>query len=265
MKLRRSRVNRFATLLLVHAMNWNGKVNRRIHPACEMLGYIRRNETEERAREIYFESAEGLIENVLRFLESQGSDPSDKTILDFACGYGRFARYFVQSFKSVTVSDVDPEMLGFCGREFGTTGFLSSVTDASVLERHGQTYDVVFCFSLFTHLNPEVWAQWFERLFGLVANGGYLLISTHSYTLFEKLGVVSAEEAARQGEFVFYSGNETQGRLDPSIYGSLAINRPFVDRIIAGLKDIRLVKHYEMGEFDPYHDVYIFQRTANVP
>jgi len=239
-------------------------ISRRIHPACEMYKYIRTVEKpEQRAIDLYFQNAEYLINNLLRFFAEEQVDPAQTTILDFASGYGRFARYLVKLFREVTVSDVEQEMLDFCRNEFGVQAFLSSTKDPTILEKRSERYDVVFCFSLFTHLNEVVWRAWFEKLFTLVADRGYLIISTHGYKLFERLNTVPPGSADRQPEVLFLRTNETLGRLDPSMYGSLVVKDEFVRRAIFGIDDIRIVKKYEIGEFDLYHDIYIFQKNTD--
>lgn len=237
-------------------------ISRSIHPACEMYKYIRTVEKEEqRAIDLYFQTTEFVVGNLLRFFAAEQVDPAEKTILDFASGYGRFTRYFVKLFREVTVSDLEPPMLDFCRKEFDVQGFRSSARDPGVIERRSEKYDVVFCFSLFTHLNDRVWADWLEKLFALVANRGHLIISTHGYKLFEKLNIVPPGSESQQPEFLFLRGNETAGRLDPSVYGSLVVKDEFVRRAIRKINDIRVVEHYEMGEFDLYHDIYIFQNN----
>lgn len=133
-------------------------ISRSIHPACEMYKYIRTVEPQEqRATELYFQTTEFTVGNLLRFFAEEQVDPAEKTILDFASGYGRFTRYFVKLFREVTVSDVEQGMLGFCRNEFDVQSFRSLAKDPSVIERRSEKYDVVFCFSLFTHLNDRVW------------------------------------------------------------------------------------------------------------
>lgn len=240
-----------------------GDISRSIHPDCEMLKYIRTVEKEEqRAIDLYFQTTEFTVDSLLRFLAEEQVDPAEKTILDFASGYGRFTRYFVKLFREVTVSDIETSMLDFCRREFDVQSFRSSAQAPGVIEKRSEKYDVVFCFSLFTHLNDRVWADWLAKLFALVANRGFLIISTHGYELFEKLNIVPPGSADRQPEFLFLQGNETAGRLDPSYYGSFVVKDEFVQRAIRQIKDIQFIKHYEMGEFDLYHDIYIFQNNA---
>jgi SAM-dependent methyltransferase len=219
-------------------------------------------ETEEHAIGYYFYSAEFLLSNLLKLLQELGVDPGQESILDFACGYGRFTRYFTSKFKLVVASDLDQEMLSFNSSQFGCATFLSAL-DCEMVKVHRNKYGIVFCFSLFTHLNQDIWGVWFRVLFDLVEKGGLFIISAHSYKLFKALNHIQAVTLyERAGEnFVFWADNETGGRLDPNYYGCNIIDTTFITEQCRALNNISLVKHYEMGEFDLYHDIYVFQKV----
>ncbi len=157
------------------------RVNRTIDPRCEMYRFAAQTSGEQEAQNYYFHSANYLAERLLAVVEKAAIRAEDAALLDFAAGYGRFTRFFVHSFASVTTSDLDPEMMRFCGREFGTAGFASS-TDPAVIAPTA-AYDVVFCFSLFTHLPERLWRKWLAVLWGFVRPGGILVFSTRSPAL----------------------------------------------------------------------------------
>jgi SAM-dependent methyltransferase len=238
-------------------------INRSVHPACEMHRYLKDKESEARATEIYFRYAEFLVYKLARFSDEQGMRTREKTLLDFACGYGRFARYFANLFKEVTVSDLEPEMLDFCRKEFGTMAFLSS-NSANVVGNYQARYDVVFCFSLFTHLNEQQWREWFKALFNLVAKQGYLIISTQGHELMAKLNIPPGPENTKAPGFFFSADNETDGRLDPTTYGITVLRDSYVRNVASTIAGMRVVKHYKMGTFDLYHDIYVFQKTMEL-
>ncbi len=234
--------------------------SRVIHPKCEMNKYARQMlQSDEQATEYYFQSAEFLICNLVKYFEEEAVDSKNMTILDFASGYGRFTRYFVRLFKQVTVADLEPEMLDFCKNEFGADGFLSSAKNTLAIEEHSRRYDVVFCFSLFTHLRQDFWKDWFEKLYSLVAPNGYFIISTQGYKLFAKVDPTRFGSPEQQKEkFLYLSGNETNGRLDAQVYGTSVVKEEFVLQVASRVKNIRLKRKFEMGEFDQYHDIFIF-------
>jgi 2-polyprenyl-3-methyl-5-hydroxy-6-metoxy-1,4-benzoquinol methylase len=250
---------RYVSALREPRPEYLANINRSIHPACEMHRYLKDKESEV-ATEIYFRYAEFLVYNLARFSDEQGLRTREKTLLDFACGYGRFARYFVNLFKEVTVSDVEPEMLNFCWKEFGTAGFLSSHS-ANFVGSYQARYDVVFCFSLFTHLNEQPWREWLQALFNLVAKHGYLIISTQGHELMARLNIPAGPENRHSPGFFFNADNETDGRLDPATYGITVLGDSYVRKVASTIAGMRVVKHYKMGTFDLYHDIYVFQKT----
>jgi hypothetical protein len=86
----------------------------------------------------------------LQYLLSAGVDPQLLDFLDFAAGYGRVTRWLVSAYGTVTVAEIEQDMIDFHTREFGVQEFVSS-TDPRMLFLHDQDYDI-FVFSLFTHL-----------------------------------------------------------------------------------------------------------------
>src|ERR1700732_4371199 len=132
-------------------------VNLVISPTDEMFLHIRNESpSEEAARTYYFDTGKELATALLQHVLSVGLDPQHLEVLDFATGYGRVSRWLVPAFGTVTVADLDQEMVDFQQREFGVQGFLSS-RDPTILSSHEQSYDIIFVFSLFTHLPDATW------------------------------------------------------------------------------------------------------------
>jgi SAM-dependent methyltransferase len=160
-------------------------VARAIDPRCEMYAFAVRSSGEEQAQRYYFHSAEFLVERLMRVIEGGGRDPADLALLDFAGGYGRFTRFFVPLFRRVAMADLDPGMIEFCRRELGAKAFLSSTDPAAIEAR--PDYDVVFVFSLFTHLPESSWKRWLQLLWNFVAPGGFFVFSTRSPALGQRM------------------------------------------------------------------------------
>jgi len=161
------------------------RVRREIHPRCEMFAFAARGSGEQAARNYYFHSAHFLVERLLARLAREGRRAEDLSILDFASGYGRFARFFAALFRRVTVADIDAEMIEFNRRTFGVDGFLSPSVASSL--QPTPDYDVVFAFSLFTHLAEEPWQAWLRALWGFVRPQGLLVFSARTPRLGERL------------------------------------------------------------------------------
>lgn len=232
------------------------KIDRTISPKCEMFEFGKQNlnNDNENATNYYFYSADFLVNNLKKFFTDEGISTENKTILDFAAGYGRISRFFKPIFKEVTCSDLDQSMLDFNKENLGIDGFKSEV---NIEEKFNveKKFDVVFCFSLFTHFNPNIWEKWFMKVFDLVEEGGYFIMSTRGPELVEKILGKKMEE-----DMTFAQVNETKGRLDPSYYGSISVSPKFVEEKTLTLKNISLLKYYSMAKCDLFQDVYIFQK-----
>jgi len=195
-----------------------GKVQRAIHPKCEMYSFARTRHDEESAFNYYFYSADYLIQRLLATLSRLGVDPAELSLLDFACGYGRMARFFVHIFKEVVVSDLEQEMLDFNREHFGVEGFLSAVDPEEISSLAGRRFGVVFCFSLMTHLPPGLWSRWLRTLFEQVEDNGYLIFSTRSAELAELIGGGSsvAVVGGKQESLLRLTPERDEGTLEVS-------------------------------------------------
>lgn len=236
----------------------DAEVVRSVSPRDEMFNYVRTRMPDVGSTEsYYFSTGRELAIHLATYLSEQGLDCRNLTLLDFAAGYGRVTRWLSQLFGSVTMSDLEQDMVDFQKREFGVEGFVSGANPAQVAE-HARKYDVVFVFSLFTHLPENTWNDWLRSLAGLVRPGGHLVFSTHSYELFALLNPARfGDPTTWTDDFLFWHTNETQGRLDTAQYGCNIVKENFVIRAVDTLPGYRVQRRFKMGEFDRYHDINI--------
>ena len=227
------------------------------------LHHFSKIQDETKAKNYYFSSGQNVATNLVAYLRTETNiEPSQSSILDFAAGYGRVTRWLVQDFNSVTVSELEQDMIDFHKTWFGVDGFLSG-THPQSLRNHPEKYSVIWVFSLFTHLPEETWSNWLEALTGLLAKDGYIFFSCHSYELFEKINPARVRNREdKPEEFVFWESNETKGRISTDIYGLNIVTKNFVDKTIKGIPNLELAKHFKMGEFDRYHDIYVGRRCS---
>ena len=107
--------------------------------------------------------------------------PKDiRTILDLPCGYGRVLR-FIRAFfpeAEITASEIDENALVFCGACFGVHT-LRSEEDFTRIHKVRQ-YDLIWCGSLFTHLDQDRAKDLLSFLYhSLNDKGGVLVFTTH--------------------------------------------------------------------------------------
>ena len=239
------------------------EVNRAISPRDEMLIYARGQLPScEASRTYYFDTGKELATGLLQYLLSLGLDPEQLSILDFAAGYGRVTRWLVPTYGMVIVADLEQAMIDFHGRAFGVQGFVSC-TDPQVLLSHKKDYDIIFVFSLFTHLPQSTWRTWLGALAGRIKPGGHLIFSTHSYELMAQLNPAQfGDPGTWVEEFLFWEINETNGRLETSAFGCNVVKQSYVLSAVNELQDLEFVRHYKGGEFDRYHDIYVTRKNS---
>lgn len=231
-----------------------------IHPEDEMYktGEIIFSGDKEKAIEYYFSSGKFVADKLASFIRAEGLEPNDMSVLDFACGYGRITRHLVDNFADVCVADLEFEMLRFQKEHLSVEGFLSNVDINRVLWPR-RTFDVVFSFSLFTHLNPNIWEEWFWSVLECVKPGGYFIFSTRGVDFAMR---TTNDDITEQTVQHFKEKNETNGRLDPKIYGMITLAKEFVDDVISASADkVERVEYFKGGDFDQYQDMHVLKRV----
>jgi SAM-dependent methyltransferase len=233
------------------------RVSREVHPRDEMFHVAKLQMPEVGKAFHYYFFTGGLVATRTRdYLVKQGVDPGQSSLLDFGCGYGRITRYFALVFREVVCSDLEPAMIAFAKEQFGVDGFVSAV-DLAGVAFPPQRFDVVFSFSLFTHLNPEIWPAWFWALSERVRPGGHLLLTTRSPEFARRKGETFAEGERIQ----FRAKNETGTRLDARIYGQTTASRDWVESVAAQRPgELEYLDHFPSGSFDLYQDMHVFRR-----
>jgi SAM-dependent methyltransferase len=124
-------------------------------------------------------------------------------ILDFGCGCGRMLRHWVELPRTrVFGCDIDPRMVRWCDENlpFAEVG-LNELEPP--LRYANSTFDLVYAFSVFTHLDVELQHAWMQESLRVLRPNGLLLISTlgEHYLSLRRL-TDSEEQAFRNGEVV---------------------------------------------------------------
>ena len=109
----------------------------------------------ERNAFVYMKSGHEVIRSVQNILDTLGRPARDvRSILDFACGYGRVTRFLKHAFPHarVTCSDILEEAVTFASRKFRVKRKASTTRpEAFVLRKR---FDLILVSSLFSHLPP---------------------------------------------------------------------------------------------------------------
>lgn len=101
-------------------------------------------------------------------------------ILDFGCGCGRVTRHWSELAGRVRVhgSDLNPRLVAWCRANLTFADFETNAL-APPLPFNKEGFDLVYAFSVFTHLPESLQRTWIEELHRVLTPGGLLVISTH--------------------------------------------------------------------------------------
>jgi SAM-dependent methyltransferase len=138
------------------------------------------------APQIYFEAGRDAL-RISRLAMLAARLEKVESVLDFACGGGRALRYFKAAFPDAELTAVDilPHQVEFCSRVFGANGIVSK-GDPDELGLEGP-FDLIWCGSLLTHQDREMWAKSLGLFERVVSPGGVVLFTAYGRYVAELL------------------------------------------------------------------------------
>jgi SAM-dependent methyltransferase len=91
-------------------------------------------------------------------------------------------RFFLRevSARNLHGVDVDPEMVALCRDLYGPLARFDTVPPRPPAPALWERYDVIYLYSVFSHLSQEVHLAWVEEFARRLAPGGLLLATTQS-------------------------------------------------------------------------------------
>jgi SAM-dependent methyltransferase len=203
--------------------------NRCVSPRDEMLLFEAArspNGTPDEALLRYFRSGDLMMHEYRRVVEPLfGGFGEVESLLEFACGYGRFTRFLVQEMprERIVVSDILTDALRFQREQFLVTAVASAENPDDY--REPRRFQLVLVSSLFSHLPATTFGRWLGRLYDRLADDGVLIFSVHDHAAYP--GDVRLDERG----FAFFATSES-ATLDAAQYGTAVVNERFVAEAI---------------------------------
>jgi SAM-dependent methyltransferase len=194
-----------------------------------------------------------LIRDVLQ--ESGSSIEEMDAMLDWGCGCGRVMRHWSDLQRTrVLGCDINPKMVDWCNEHLPFVD--AAVNNLSPpLPYDDSTFDLLYAFSVMTHLSEDLQHAWMQDCRRVLKPGGYLLFSTLG-EYFVSRNRLTAEERRS------FAGGNLVVLYETSAGTSLcsAYHPPeYVGRELAGDLD---VVTFRAAADDGRHDIHLFRKPA---
>jgi SAM-dependent methyltransferase len=154
--------------------------------------------------DFFLRSGQHNADLIRELLRAQGTSVDAlQSLLDWGCGCGRVMRHWAGlQDTQVYGCDIDPRMVAWCDEHLAFAQ--TAVTELSPpLPYADARFELVYAFSVMTHLSEDLQGEWMRELLRVLAPGGYLLFSTLGEYYASRNRLTAAEqEAFTQGRLV---------------------------------------------------------------
>jgi SAM-dependent methyltransferase len=196
---------------------------------------------------------------LIRSLVQEAGSPVDKldAILDWGCGCGRVLRHWSDLPQTAVFGcDIDRRMVDWCNEHLPFVEVTLNELSPP-LPYEGSTFDLVYAFSVMTHLSEELQHVWIEECRRVLRPGGFLLFSTlgEYYASRNRLTESERESFAAGNLVVLYetsAGTSLCSAYHPPAY---------VQRELAGELDYLTLRP---AADDGRHDLHLLRKAGAV-
>lgn len=175
-----------------------------------------------------------------------------RAILDFGCGWGRIIRFFLRDLDETKIFGVDcyEEMIQMC-QALNLRANFQTVNPMPPLNFSDETFDLIYLYSVFSHLSEDAHLAWIQEFKRILRPGGILIASTRPRSFIEhcvktaqksnvavwelgpSLSFTNYREAMRDydaGKFI-HCPTGGPGVLDKSFFGETCIPKQYVESV----------------------------------
>jgi SAM-dependent methyltransferase len=203
---------------------------------------------------VFLRSGREHADLIERLLAADGSSVADlDSCLDFGCGCGRVLRHWSRLPRTrVFGCDIDRRMVAWCEAHLPFADVRVTPL-APPLPYEDDAFDLVYAFSVFTHLPEDLQHGWIGELTRVTGEGGRIVFSTlgEHYLGLDRL-TPPEEESFRAGNVVVLY----QGSPGTSLCSAYHPREYVVSSLASHLELVA----FEPAADDARHDVYVFRK-----
>lgn len=161
-------------------------------------------------------------------LQKAGVDLANpRRVLDFGCGCGRTLVWLLRDCPGVEFhgADVDAAAIEWCAKNL-PSGCFRATPSQPPLPYPAEHFDIVYCLSVFTHLNESMQDLWLAELSRVLKPSGVLIFTVHGKSATAKLDPAGLETLRTAG-FVHRRSQKLKG-LVPEWYQTTWHSREYI-------------------------------------
>ncbi|MDX2143921.1 MAG: methyltransferase domain-containing protein [Rhodospirillaceae bacterium] len=210
--------------------------------------------------DLFWHSGELILADIARAMATVGATlAGPQSFLDFGCGCGRLAHAVAASMPDLRYAgcDIDRRAIGWCRDNLPGQSFVANGEHPPCPFPDG-TFDVVWCGSVFTHIDEARQDEWLSELKRILKPGGLLLASVHGRDSWAgRLPAWVIRDLERTG-FLFADTGADAG-IHPDWYRVAWHSEAYIRRHWARFFD---VAQYLAKGLNNHQDIVVCQKTG---
>jgi SAM-dependent methyltransferase len=174
-------------------------------------------------------------------------------ILDFGCGAGRVMRHWrTLEGPALHATDYNAELVAWCAANLPFGTFRVNPLEGGV-DYPDASFDLIYAFSVFTHLTPQGQTFWIAELSRLLKPGGHLFLTTHGNYYLPQLSPRDQRQF-RSGQLVVHRSKRAGSNACAAFHPESYVRR----ELARDLEVIAFVPEGALG--NPSQDAYLLRK-----
>jgi 2-polyprenyl-3-methyl-5-hydroxy-6-metoxy-1,4-benzoquinol methylase len=169
----------------------------------------------------YLHNGQAIARCLVEALDANGVRLEGLAVLDFACGPGRVTHALHAYTQACALygSDIDAQAIDWARTHLSDKACFSTNTIAAPTGFTSGMFDVIYCVSLFTHLDEPAQDEWLGEMARMLKPAGVLVTTTHGRFAVDSCTAAERSDLLRDG-IVFRVDRKGRFKVDglPDFY-----------------------------------------------